>query len=341
VEVRRALSALQFRPVAEMHRQWIAVSGLSERQTPLRHFAFREPPLSGPSCHSSFMIVQKMNGRCQENALGKMKKLIKRGLRFGGYRVVSLDGRYRFVRIGRRDTRGIHIEILGPSGAGKSTLLSAALGRLEGDYMLRDEIPSPLFLKKRTPPDYDARISRLFFSGVKRLDPLAGSLPEMIGRFTYHSQVILRDMAVCSGSLSRGVMLDEGICHCFREQIAAMPDAEFAAFIEGRALVILTARDPATIVERVEQRAGDDGEIRAHHVGKSHDDLVTGATSSILKTETIAGRAMAHNADVIELVIENGLAHNVAALVAFEQRLLARRETTPTVVELTTLGGQA
>lgn len=249
------------------------------------------------------------------------KRQIKGLVRTAGYELRQRAGRTRLVAAGR-PTAGLMFEMIGPSGVGKSTLLDAALDRLSGSYFLSEDLHRSA--RGHAVADEAAAHRWLYERRFQNVSRDSLEMPAKIMRFNYNSELLLHDLVVAHGSLERGVFLEEGVCHCFRDEINAMPQELFGAFIRRRFLVHLTARDEERIAKQILAREEKTGVIRPQHLHKTITQLAQSAATSADNFKILSDRATASEAKVLTLYTDDGLTVNVERLREFEAEILAQ-----------------
>lgn len=228
-------------------------------------------------------------------------------------------------------TKGRCIEFIGPSGVGKTTLLNQVWHRTAGDWHSRKDIAGARI--DRTPDLIESPIHwRLLLEKSRWVDSSSLSSMQKLKLMQYFTKILVNDVVMREMGWSKGFLLDEGLCHNFSRQIAALGETDFAHIMSGRALVFVTQRDDLTVARQIQERAIADGKVVPHHHGRTMDELMVSAANSRGAFEAFATRASAAGMPICIIHTEDPSAVKVRSLVEFEHEWLERQvnnEMTP------------
>ena len=198
-----------------------------------------------------------------------LTRLAKAALKHSGFALVR---RPPLPRGAPRPTRGLQVELLAPSGAGKSTLYRA-LTLPRRDWMRAERFEVGRDAPQAPPEGQAGKLyERLLFARLQALQALPLPPARKLALVDFFTTKLRHDIAWRLSDYPCGLFSDDGFCHNFSAELAALAEEDpeldgMAALLTGRALVRLdvTAEQVmALLAVRHRQRPGGGNDWLGH-----------------------------------------------------------------------------
>lgn len=220
----------------------------------------------------------------------------------------------------------IVFELIGPSGVGKSFFSSHLLKRLSSRLSdgSRTEIPNGNHHQATPLPHWrllELKVQEL--AGKDSLTVLQKTL--LMQHFTF---ILLQDIAMLSLSPGETVLLDEGVLHNFAGEILCSDSSDTRAILQSKAIVYLRPNRTETILKRVLARARA-GELRSHHIGMTHREMLEAIEHSVEKFDRFVGLADRYGVPSLTLAAEASTKQKTKLFEEFEGVCMGRLFRSP------------
>lgn len=214
--------------------------------------------------------------------------------------------------------RPLFIDLIGGSGVGKSTLY-AAMERQRGNRWL-----SPAEVLARNPAAIgDRHVPTDHLSLIQaKLDTIASTGFNAWSRMSliaFYRNNLLQELRVRAAHTDATVVFEDGLLHNYSVELAALHDADPAAFrrlVAGRAVVHCHLA-PEENAHRIRQREQAIGQVRPQHQVGSFAELVAVAARAAAERKRLAELLAAAGVPMLHICTSDSLEGNVRQVNAF------------------------
>ncbi|MEP4803357.1 MAG: hypothetical protein ABJZ69_03035 [Hyphomicrobiales bacterium] len=218
-------------------------------------------------------------------------------------------------------TAGKIFEFVGPSGGGKTTLLT----HMEKQLTRRWYAPYSRRLLDRTADETVMSAHRkILVAKTQRIERDGLDAWEQSEILIRLGKIMHQSLAGASGVYSRGLVLDEGICHYFAEQILEQEKSIAYALLKNRYLVLLLARSPKTVASQMLKRMteAENRTLSDKEMGYLCSDFLLENIAQQLDIYRNLGK-LAKNCgcQVLTIYSEDGIKKNIQRILEFERTI--------------------
>ncbi len=199
---------------------------------------------------------------------------------------------------------GCQIEFIGPAGVGKSTLFKSLTESLRIAGNRRSDLKGlkkVLDLSKIDSPTH-TNLLEAKLSGLLATNYTSYLITDLM---SYFLTVVSEDMVMSNLKNEKGFLLEEGLLQNFSQEIMGLKDDSMVSILNGRAIIYLRPVKPSTVVDRIRKRQNEGGHTVPHHIGKTDEELMSIAKSSVILFDVFTERLKALKIPFFEIVAED------------------------------------